>query len=317
MCFFVFVCAHRDWRPWTPMDWLIHMWNSTSCLEQARSLQPSHMHTAWLNSRSTISTSCDSLTLTYTQFNTFIAQNTQALCAHAWPAGAAVSTEAVHLKNVWWKLVDSVCASALNYSRFHFLCMYQRHGALICSKEDRLRQEQPEASCLLSSGFYSSPSSRALVQISATISLSIATWPTLTLEYQHSVECRMGGRDGKERETDEGGQQQVVVMETAQIVTRLTSTEKRMYIQEGKRKREASRLTYASMRQSGKYRPRGLYRHLWAFKRCASRRWWTCMRTSTPQTYRHACKYVGVQAFKELSFALLHASWFHLHPHVI
>lgn len=82
----------------------------------------------------------------------------------------------------------------------------------------------------------------------------------------------MGGRDGKERETDEGGQQQVVVMETAQIVTRLTSTEKRIYIQEGKRKREASCLAYASMRQPGKYRPRGLYRHLWAFKRCASRR---------------------------------------------
>ncbi len=38
----------------------------------------------------------------------------------------------------------------------------------------------------------------------------------------------MGGRDGKKRETDEGGQQQVVVMETAQIVTRLTSTEERI-----------------------------------------------------------------------------------------
>ncbi|ROI46635.1 Double C2-like domain-containing protein beta [Anabarilius grahami] len=43
------------------------------------------------------------------------------------------------------------------------------------SKEDRLRQEKPEASCLLSSGFYSSPSYRALGQISAAISLSIAT----------------------------------------------------------------------------------------------------------------------------------------------
>lgn len=47
-----------------------------------------------------------------------------------------------------------------------------------------------------------------------------------------------GRRDGEHRETDEGGQQQVVVMETAQIVTRLTSTEERMCVYERRRKRE-------------------------------------------------------------------------------
>lgn len=81
MCFCVFVCAHRDWRPWTPMDWLIHMWNSTSCLEQARSLQPSHTHTAWFNSRSTISTSCDSLTRTHTRQHVHCTKHTGVMCA--------------------------------------------------------------------------------------------------------------------------------------------------------------------------------------------------------------------------------------------
>ncbi len=188
----------------------------------------SHAHSMF-NSCCTISTSCDSPTRTHTHVNTCIAQNTQAWCEHASLAGPPVSAEAVCVENMQWKRVDSESVSALNYSLFHFLSFSPHVTNARRSNPFKAGQAETGASCLLSSGFYSSPLSRSLVRISAAISLSIATWPTLTLEYQHSVDGGgwEGGMEKRERQM-RGGQQQVVVMETAQIVTRLTSTEERI-----------------------------------------------------------------------------------------
>ncbi len=227
----------------------------------------SHAHSMF-NSCCTHSTSCDSPTRTHTHVNTCVAQNTQAWCEHASLAGPPVSADAVCVENMRWKRVDLESASALNYSLFHFLSFspHVMHSALIRSKQDKLRQEHPVFSPVVFILLRSPALSSESLPLSLCLSPHDLLWPWNT----NTALMLEDGREGWKKERDRWGGTAAGGCHGNSTDCYTTHVNRGAYMYERERESEKRHILRTLP-------PARLCRHLWAFKRCTSQRWWTCI----------------------------------------